>query len=99
MPPLRSAGRRRKVEGTRPMQLLKTLSLERRPEPASQGDFLTKATRLVDCLHQAHELAGCGKVFAHSEAAEFAIAAAQQNERKMAELLERIGELERLALK
>ena len=81
------------------MQLLKPFSLERRPESASQGELLTKVTRLVDCLRQANELAGRGKVYAHSEIAEFAIVAARESERKMAELLGRIGELERLALK
>ncbi len=80
------------------MQLLKPFSLERKPESASQGELLTKVTRLVDCLRQSNELAGRGKVYAHSEAAEFAIAAAQESERKMAGLLERIGELERLAI-
>jgi outer membrane protease len=32
------------------MQLFKPFSLERRPESASQGELLTKVTRLVDCL-------------------------------------------------
>ncbi len=80
------------------MQLLKLFSPGQRSESASQGDLLAKVRRLVDCLHQAGELAGRGKVYAHSEIAEFAIAAAHESEREMARLLERISELEQLAI-
>ena len=65
------------------------------PEPTR---LLARVSVLVDCLEASATLAGYGNVVAHDEAAQSALAAASEVERRLAEQAERIAALERLAM-
>ena len=67
-------------------------------EIPEQIALVRKVGRLVDCLDSAGASAGLGMTASHEEASQFALTAADDAERLLAQQRERIAELERLAL-
>lgn len=65
---------------------------------ASSGEFVTSVSDLVECLEAALARADDRRLASHAWTAARAIARARAAERRIAELVERVRELERLAI-
>ena len=75
-----------------------TLGGNQGAKTAEKIALVRKVGRLIDCRDSAGATAGLGLTAAHEEASQFALTAAKDAERLLAEQHERIAELERLAL-
>lgn len=68
----------------------------RREEKAGDDELVSSVTQLVECMHR-QASPGTGGIRPHRDAADRALMAATDAERRIVELRERIGQLEKLA--